>query len=116
MNVFIRTLLLGAVVALPLLVLQPAPAQADDYWDGYWSWYDTTYRPYYHRYYSYDGPYYGRSYSYYPRDYSYYGRPYGPPYARAYGVYGPRADVGIYGGPVRADVRIGAGPVRFGWR
>ena len=100
--------------------MSPAPAQADDYWDGYWGWYDNTYRPYYYRQYSsprvggyaysYGGPgAYYHSPGYYSPGYA--PRSYGAPYGAYYGTpnVGYR-DFGPYGGTVRV------GPVRFGWR
>jgi hypothetical protein len=101
--------------------ISPAPAQADDYWDGYWGWYDNTYRPYYYRQYTSPrvggymygpGTYYGSGAYYSPGYYS-------PGYSYGYGApagayYGTRnlgyRDFGPYGGTVRV------GPVRFGWR
>jgi hypothetical protein len=118
MNALLRTLILGIAAAGALVVLAPAPVQADDddYWDGYWSWYDGTYRPYYHRrYYSarpryYDDGYYGDGY--YDRSYSggYY---YGPRYRYGGEYYGtPR--FGYREFPGGGQVQVGA--LRFGWR
>jgi hypothetical protein len=106
MNALLRMFLFSTVVGLLLVALRPAPAGADDYWNGYWGWYDNTYRPYYYRQYS-----YGPAYGYPPPAYGYYGPSYynyGP-----YGYYGaPRAGVSVY--PGGAAVRVG--PMRFGWR
>ena len=121
MNAF-RTLLASAALGLAALVVSPAPAQADDYWDGYWGWYDNTYRPYYYRQYSrYPA---GGGYTYGHSAYAYPGYSYGSPYyggASPYwgGRYGgayygtPNAgysDFGRYGG------RVNVGPLSFGWR
>ena len=107
-----RIFLLSAIVAGSLLALCPAPASADDYWNGYWGWYDNTYRPYYTRRY-YSGPAYGY---YAPAPaYGYYGPGYyGPAYAPYGGAYygGPAAGVAVY--PGGTAVRVG--PMRFGWR
>lgn len=120
MQACIRNVVIAAVLGTSFLAFAPAPAQADDYWDGYWGWYDNTYRPYYYRQYasprvggytySYGGP---GAYYYSPGYYSpgyapgYYGSPYGAYYGtRNFGY----RDYGPYGGTVRV------GPVRFGWR
>lgn len=114
-----RIFLMIALVASPIIALQPAPAQAADYWNGYWNWYDGAYVPYYQRYYSYGPAYSAPSYGYYaPPAYGYYGGPtysYGySPYAPLGGAYygAPGAGVGVYSAP--AAVR--AGPLRLGWR
>jgi hypothetical protein len=101
MNVWIRNLFLGVVLAIPLSIAGTSSVKADDYWDGYWSWYDNTYRPYYYRQYRspdmyYDGRYYDGRY-YYPQT-RYYGTP----------RFGYRENY-----PGRGEVRVG--PLRFGW-
>ena len=111
----------GALLALPMLMPTPASAQ-DDYWTSHWNWYDNTYSPYYYRTYSsspayvapysnYYGPGYYNSYGYAP---GYYNSPYGygyTPYQSYYGA-GPVGVGRMYGGGSAVNV----GPMRFGWR
>jgi len=126
MNALFRASLLGAVVAFTALSFNPAPVQADDYWDNHWSWYDNTYSPYYSRQYA--SPYYapGYGYSYGNTVYSHPGYSYGAPnyygygnrgYSRGYGggaYYGtPNVGYREFGG---AGGQVRVGPVRFGWR
>ena len=100
MNKVLSTLLIIGVSVAALLVVSPAPAQADHYWDDYWHWYDDSYTPYYadwHRHH-YD-PYadYGRR-SY---DEGYYNGFYDGYYRR------PR----VY----NSGGRVRIGPIRIGW-
>lgn len=81
---WLRNTLIAAALVGGMLTTLPAPAQADEYWDGYWGWYDNTYSPGYARHYTYSRPYYGGYYSE-----PYYGGYYAAPYGRSYGV--PRA-------------------------
>jgi len=116
-NAISRTLIAAAVLGLAMLVLSPAPAQADEYWDGYWGWYDNTYRPYYYRQYSrYPGGYvYGPGAYAYP---GYYGSPYygGAPYwGGRYGAYYGTPNIG-YRDFGRFGGRVDVGPLSFGWR
>jgi hypothetical protein len=121
MKALFRTFLLAAVIAGSLFAVGPAPANADDYWNGYWGWYDSTYRPYYSRRYAYSGPGYGYyapnyapapayGYTYGPGYYGYGYNSYAPLGGAYYGV--PGAGVGVY--PGGAAVRVG--PARLGWR
>jgi hypothetical protein len=116
MNKLLLLLVVGALLALPMLTPAPASAQ-DDYWTNHWNWYDNTYRPYYYRNYSYYGPGYnnyyspGYNYGYAP---GYYNNPYGygyTPYQSYYGA-GPVGVGRMYGGGSAVNV----GPLRFGWR
>jgi hypothetical protein len=103
MRRLVYSLAIAACLGAGSVFLTPAPAQADDYWDGYWSWYDGSYRPYYYR-----QRVYGPSYGYYPYD-GYY---YGPRYSGNY--YGTR-DLGYRDFPGSGG-QLRVGPLRFGWR
>jgi len=114
MRPIIYTLTIAVCLGAALVVSTPAPAQADEYWDGYWSWYDGSYQPYYSRQYYSRPTYYQPRYGYYPYDGNYYGGNYygGPRYSREY--YGtPRAGYQEFPGS-GGQVRVG--PLRFGWR
>jgi len=119
-----RNALLFCVAALPLTVIDTAPA-ADNYWRNHWGWYNNTYAPYYNRYgYGYapgynngwNNGFYGNGYygngaygnAYSPYGYGGYGV---SPYQSYYGTPG----VGI-GRTWNGGTALNLGGMGIGWR